>query len=182
MPPLSNMTKESAWLNVGTIVSPQGLEGKIRLNPASDFPERFTVPGNRWLQKDEESPRKVKLVSGHQIPGKSIFIVKFSGINDRNSAELLVGHKMLVRESDRPKMTKNEFHFLDLLGLEARLSNLSSSIGEVTNLTTGGNELLEIKLLDGKKVLIPFVKEIIPEVNIKEGWLLLNPPPGLLDL
>ena len=57
-----------------------------------------------------------------------------------------------------------------------------NSIGKVTNLTNEGNDLLEIELLGGRKVLIPFVKEIVPKVNPNQGWLEINPPPGLLDL
>ena len=55
-------------------------------------------------------------------------------------------------------------------------------IGYVTDLIKGGNDLLEIELVEGKKVLVPFVKEIVPEIEIKEKWLLINPPPGLLEL
>ena len=55
-------------------------------------------------------------------------------------------------------------------------------IGHVTNLIKGGNDLLEIELVEGKKVLVPFVKEIVPEIKIQEKWLVINPPPGLLEL
>jgi len=55
-------------------------------------------------------------------------------------------------------------------------------IGTVTNLTTAGNDLLEVQLLVGRKVLIPFVHTIVPIVNINEGWLMITPPPGLLEL
>ena len=75
-----------------------------------------------------------------------------------------------------------EYHYFDLIGLEARKGPKKTLIGYVTDLIKGGNDLLEIELLEGKKVLVPFVKEIIPEIEIKEKWLLINPPPGLLEL
>ena len=52
----------------------------------------------------------------------------------------------------------------------------------MTDLISGGNDLLEIKRTDGSKLLIPFVEAIVPEVHLKDGWLLLTPPPGLMDL
>ena len=66
------------WLTVGKLVAPHGLRGEIKINPSSDFSERFTQPGKRWLQKKTEPPREVNLISGRQIPGKSIYIVSFT--------------------------------------------------------------------------------------------------------
>ncbi|WP_269621942.1 ribosome maturation factor RimM [Prochlorococcus marinus] len=176
------MCEKNLWLTVGEVVAPQGLHGQVRINPRSDFPERFIEQGERWLQKGKEKPYKIQLVSGKRIPGKSIYIVSFSGIDDRNKAKDLVGHKFLVKSNQRPKLAQGEFHFLDLIGLKVKLSNKENEIGEVINLSSAGNDLLEVKLLEGKKVLIPFVKEIVPEIHIKEGWLIISPPKGLLDL
>ena len=55
-------------------------------------------------------------------------------------------------------------------------------VGTVSDLISGGNDLLEITRPDGRKLLIPFVEQIVPEVHQTEGWLLITPPPGLLDL
>ena len=176
------MPKSTEWLEIGKIVAPQGLKGELRVNPSSDFPERFTKPGERWIQQTEEAPRKIELVTGRNLPGKSIYVIRFKGIHDRNAAELLVGNKLLVPSSNRPKLKDGEFHLLDLIGLEAKFQSQGPAIGLVTDLKTGGNDLLEIQLDDGKRVLIPFVKEIVPEVHLKEGWLKLTPPNGLLEL
>ena len=55
---------------VGKLVGAQGLRGELRLNPASDFPERFTEPGPRWLQAKGAEPKEVELLEGRQLPGK----------------------------------------------------------------------------------------------------------------
>jgi len=176
------MCKEIIWLTIGMIVAPQGLRGEVRVNPSSDFPDRFLTPGVRWLQTKNEIPNEIKLTAGRKIPGKSIYVVSFEGINNREKAELLIGKKLLVDSIKRPKLKKGEFHLLELVGLSIRISIDGPEIGRVTNLTHAGNDLLEVKLSTGKKVLIPFVKEIVPEININEGWLLISPPPGLLEL
>ena len=89
---------------------------------------------------------------------------------------------MLVPAAGRPELAEGEFRLLDLVGLEARLASNQEPIGTVSNLISGGNDLLEIKLHSGKTVLVPFVEAIVPEVQLEEGWLLLTPPPGLLEL
>ena len=180
---LSSMIGNENWLIVGKLVAPQGLSGEIRIHPWSDFPERFTEPGKRWLHKQQQNePLEIELISGRKLPGKEIFIVQFEGVKSRADAESLIGTSLLVPISDRPKLDENEFHLLDLVGLDVKLESEGPVIGVVTDLTTGGNDLLEVELLIGRKVLIPFVKEIVPVIMLKEGWLILTPPPGLLDL
>lgn len=174
---------EEEWLAVGKLVGAQGLRGELRVNPASDFPERFTKPGPRWLQHQGAAPREITLISGRQLPGKSLFVVRFQGIDNRSAAEALVGQTLLVSCADRPELEEGEFHLLDLVGLEARLNTDDHTVvGTVSDLISGGNDLLEITRPDGRTLLVPFVEPIVPEVHLKEGWLLITPPPGLLDL
>ena len=175
-------TAAEDWLAVGKVVAVQGLKGELRINPASEFPERFTEPGTRWLKARGDAPIEIKLKSGRQLPGKSIFVVRFEGIESREAAEALVGQTLMVPADDRPELEEGEFHLLDLIGLEARLSAYGETIGTVQNLISGGNELLELTTPDGRTLMVPFVEAIVPEVHLKDGWLLLTPPPGLLDL
>ena len=62
------------------------------------------------------------------------------------------------------------------------MAGSDDAIGTVSNLISGGNDLLEIQLVSDKTVLVPFVEAIVQEVQLEEGWLLLTPPPGLLEL
>ena len=170
------------WLPVGKVVGVQGLKGELRINPASEFPERFTEPGSRWLKARGSAPKEVDLRSGRQLPGKNVFVVRLAGIDDREAAEALIGQTLMVPADDRPELEEGEFHLLDLVGLEARLSPRGDSIGTVSDLISGGNELLEIKTPDGRTLMVPFVEAIVPEVHLEQGWMLLTPPPGLLEL
>ena len=176
-------------LVVGTLVAAQGLAGELRILPRSDFPERFTQPGPRWLLDRQGTPRAVALLGGRQLPGKSLFAVRLAGINSRDAAEALIHQEFLVDASQRPKLAPGEFHLLDLVGLQVRLldaaapaSSPGAPIGRVVDLIHGGNDLLAVELAPGRRVLIPFVVAIVPLVNLQEGWIGLTPPPGLLEL
>ena len=179
------MIKNDKWLVVGLITSCHGINGQVKVKSLSDFEERFLNPGVRWLQLENESPSKIKLTSGYKQPGKETFIIKFQGINTRNHAEQLKKYKILVKTNNLPDLKKDEFHLLELINLQVKTleKNELTIIGKVINLENENNNLLVIELSNNqKKVLIPFVQEIVPLVDIKNNYLVINPPKGLLEL
>ena len=170
------------YVCVGKIVAAQGLKGEVRILPASDFPQRFTEPGTRWIRGRGQSEKEVQLLSGRQLPGKDLFVVRFEGVNNRTAAEGLVHQELLVAADDIPELEEGEFHVKDLQGLNVLLQSKAEPIGVVVDLHHGGNDLLEIELkADGRRCLVPFVDAIVPEVDLEQGWLLITPPKGLLD-
>ena len=179
------MINKNEWLIVGLITSCHGINGQLKVKSLSDFEERFLKPGMRWLQKENEMPSEIELISGYKQPGKETFIVKLQGINTRNQAELLKKSKILVKADKLPKLKKEEFHLLELINLEVKTleNDELKIIGKVINLENEKNNLLVIELFKNqKKVLIPFVKEIVPSVDIINNFLIINPPKGLLEL
>ena len=179
------MIDKNNWLVVGLITSCHGINGQVKVKSLSDYEERFLKPGIRWLQKEDEPPSKIELTSGLKRPGKEIFIIKFRGINTRNHAEQLKQYKLLVKTNKLPKLKEQEFHLLELINLQVKTleNDELKIIGKVINLENEKNNLLVIELFKNqKKVLVPFVKEIVPQVDIKNNFLIINPPDGLLEL
>jgi len=179
------MIKKNEWLIVGLITSCHGINGQLKVKSLSDFEERFLKPGMRWLQKDNEPPSEIELISGFKQPGKETFIIKLKGISKRNHAEQLKKFKILVKTDSLPKLKKEEFHLLELINLEVKTldNDELKIIGKVINLENEKNNLLVIELFKNqKKVLIPFVKEIVPLVDINNNFLIIDPPNGLLEL
>ena len=200
-------------LEVGTIVSPQGLKGELRVYPDSDFPERFTKAGTRWLEHpDTLAISQVQLRSGRYLAGKKLYIIKLEGVEDRDRAEEFRNYKLLVDKSDRPKLDKDEYHVADLVDLEVYHQETGENIGVVVDLYSAGNDLLEIKLhkqpeIDVKPdrdlsqvsrrskrkkykpksnkpltIFVPFVKEIVPVVDISNRRIEISPPDGLINI
>lgn len=200
-------------LEVGKITSPQGLKGELRVYPDSDFPERFTKAGIRWLQHPHTSViTEVKLLGGRYLSGKNLYVIKLEGIDNRDRAEELRNYKLLVDKSDRPQLNKDEYHVADLVDLPVYHRDTEEKIGVVVDMYSAGNDLLEIKLdrqpeIDPQvkrdlsqisrrskrkkfrpksnkpvTILIPFVREIVPVVDLSEGRIEITPPEGLIEL
>ena len=179
------MIKINKWLVVGLITSCHGIKGQLKVKSLTDFEERFLKAGTRWLQKEQEKPIKIELTSGYKQPGKETFIIKLQGISTRSQAEQLKKYKILVKSDELPTLSKEEFHLWELINLEVKTleNNELKLIGKVINLENEKNNLLVIELIENQKeVLIPFVKEIVPLVDIEKNFLIINPPKGLLEL
>ena len=179
------MIENKDWLVIGIITSSHGVEGKLNVKSLSDFQERFTQPGKRWIQKHDEEPIPCNLISGTQKPGKDSFIISLEDIKDRNEADNLKQYKLLVKSNDIPKLKSNEFHLNQLLDLDVKLKieGEMKIIGKVVDLITENNNLIVIRLnKNNRNVLIPFVKEIVTAIDKNNKYLIINPPKGLLDL
>jgi 16S rRNA processing protein RimM len=94
----------------------------------------------------------------------------------------------MVPASDRPELGEDEYHVLDLMGLQVFMQSSGELVGTVVDIIAAGNDLLEVKLdpaltpeKSGITVLIPFVMAIVPTVNLADGRLEITPPPGLLE-
>lgn len=178
------------WLQIGKIVSAQGLSGEVRVYPDSDFPERFEVPGTRWLLRPGQTqPQPIELLHGRYLDGKNLYVLELAGVENRNQAEELRGCLLYVPASDRPELGEDEYHVVDLIGMEVFLQTSGDLVGTVVDVIPAGNDLLEVSLhqpvpsdTKPKTVLIPFVKEIAPVVDLQTRRIEITPPPGLLEL
>ena len=208
-----SMVDREELLEVGTITSPQGLKGELRVYPDSDFPERFIKAGTRWLKHPDTSAiTEVQLKGGRYIAGKNLYVIKLEGVENRTQAEELRNYKLLVNKSDRPKLSKDEYHVGDLVGMEVYHQETGENIGVVVDLYSAGNDLLEILLhkqpeIKAKSerdlsqvsrrskrkkykpkpskpitIFVPFVKEIVPIVDIANQRLEISPPDGLINI
>ena len=226
------------WLLIGRIVGAHGLNGHVKVYPESDFPERFLIPGERWLQKPGKEPIPGQLTSGRYLDGSKNYLVKLAGVDYRDQAEDLRSAQLLVPAGDRLPLDPGEFHVDDLVGLSVIIQADQTKLGTITNVFTTGHDLLEVTLdkqdpepeLESdssnpqqslntvepnanlkqapeqtsirakaakklrqkakrnqkkkkpKTLLIPFVEDIVPVVNIDSGYLEITPPPGLIEL
>ncbi|NDJ19541.1 ribosome maturation factor RimM [Myxacorys almedinensis] len=172
----------SDFLEIGKIVAAQGLHGEVRVYPNSDFPERFEVPGQRWLLRPQQiDPEPIGLVQGRYLEGKGLYVVQLEGVSDRRSAEALRGCLLYVLASDRLELEDGEFHVADLVGLPVYHQITQELVGTVTNVMSAGHDVLEVKSPPGKVMLIPFVEAIVPVVDLSNRRIEITPPGGLIE-
>jgi 16S rRNA processing protein RimM len=167
-------------LTVGRIGKPQGIRGEVTVEVRTDSPEvRFAIGATLLTDPAERGPLVVE--SARDQNGR--LVVAFEGVPDRNAAEQLRNTMLLVDAADVPPSDDpDEFHDTELMGLAADLAD-GTHLGEVADvLHLPHGDVLVVRRPEGPEVLVPFVKAIVPDVDVAAGRLVVDPPDGLLDL
>ena len=163
---------------VARIGKAHGLRGEVTVQVLTGDPDERFVPGATFLT---EPAAAGPLVLRSARDNNGILLLGFEQTDDRNGAEALRGIKLLadVLEDDGDEDTWYE---RDLVGLKA-VTVGGDEVGQVTALESRpAQDLLVLRLTDGREARVPFVTAIVPEVDIAGGRVVLDPPAGLLDL
>jgi 16S rRNA processing protein RimM len=163
---------------VARIGKAHGLRGEVTVQVLTGAPDERFVPGATFAT---EPAAAGPLVLRSARDNNGILLLGFENTGDRSGAEALRGIRLLadVLEDDGSDETWYE---RDLVGLKAVTVD-GVDVGEVTALESRpAQDLLVLRLSDGREALVPFVTAIVPEVDLKGGRVVLDPPPGLLDL
>ncbi len=163
---------------VARIGRPHGIRGEVTVQLFTDAPEDRFEPGAVFRAEGIALP---ELTVTKARWNKETLIVAFEQVPDRNSAEALRGGTLFIDSDDTDDDEDDAWYEHELVGLDVRVGG--TSVGKVTALRTMTvQDLLVVELADGHEVFVPFVGEIVPEVNPAEGFIVLNPPAGLLEL
>jgi 16S rRNA processing protein RimM len=112
---------------------------------------------------------------------KGVLIARLSGVDDRDQAEKLRGLRLYLSRSALPPTEGEEYYHADLIGLEAVLGD-GTPVGRVRAIHDfGAGDTLELTRPGTPPVMVPFTREVVPVIELAEGRLVLDPPPGLLD-
>ncbi len=163
-------------LQVGRIGRAHGIRGEVTVTPLTDDPAARFAVGNT-LATDSAS-RPVLTVSGARQSGP-VQVVGFEGIVDRNTAELLRGIGLFVDAESLPEPDDDEFYDHQLVGLAAHHRN-GDLLGEVVDVMhPPAAPVLVVKRPDDTEELVPFVKVIVPVVDVAGGRVVIDPPDGM---
>lgn len=164
-------------LVIGRIGRPHGLRGDVSVEVRTDDPERRFAPGTA-VATDPVSAGPLVIESRRWHSG--VLLVRFEGVNDRNRAEDLRGTTLVIDSADIPPSDDpDEFYDHQLIGL-AVVTPDGERVGEVSDVLHHGQDLLVVRR-GGTEVYVPFVKALVPVVDLDKGILVVDGPAGLLD-
>jgi 16S rRNA processing protein RimM len=168
---------------VGRIGKPHGLRGEVTVHVRTDEPERRFAPGVVL----EVRPPAGSGSTLHSLTiraarwHRTTLLVDFAEIADRDAAEAARGVVLTAMlDPDESPADPDEYYDHQLVGLAA-YDQAGVARGEVVAVVHGGaQDLLTIRTPEGRDALVPFVKALVPEVQLSEGRLVVADRPGLI--
>ena len=174
--------QESPWLAVAIIRKPHGVRGELQLALDTDRPGAVFRKG-RVLEVGNPHGKPVgRQVTVEQTrPFKDGLLIRLAEVPDRNAAEAVRGHTLLIPAAEAAPAGADEVPYHVLVGSTVLVG--AEPIGTVHGIVVaGGGEMLVVRRHRGPELLVPWVREMIRRVDVERREVEIDPPEGLLDL
>lgn len=179
---IEGMAEEQYYL-VGKIVNTQALRGEVRVMATTDFPEeRFKIGATLAIFNGDKLVETVE-VDGHRLH-KNFNLLHFKGKDNINDVEKFKGFDLKVADTEREadELDENEFYYDDIIGLEVYTTD-ETYLGKVREITSlPSNDVWAIQRPNkGKDILIPYIEDIVLEIDLADNRVVIDPMDGLID-
>jgi 16S rRNA processing protein RimM len=166
-------------LVVARIGRAHGIKGEVTVEVRTDEPELRLAPG-AVLATDPAAAGPLTIETGRVHSGR--LLLRFEGVSDRTGAEAL-RNTLLIAEIDPEELPEGEDEYYDhqLIDLDVVTAD-GTEVGRITEIShLPTQDLFIVERPDGSEVMIPFVEEIVSEIDLEEQKAVITPPPGLID-
>lgn len=161
-------------LELGKVVNTHGIRGEIKVQPWCDDPEIFDELEYIYIGDKRYDILKSRL-------HKNCEIIALDGVNNINEAELLRNKVVTIEREILGELPEGTYYIADLEGLEVKTvdGQVLGTIYEV--IKTGSNDVYVLNNPGKKPILIPVIEQVVKEVNIDDGFVLVELMEGLID-
>jgi len=175
---------------VGKIVGTHGLAGGVRATVLSDVPHRFDAGEVLYILGQpyeilSSSPAAFKSkpsgksnFSGRSNPAGDQIILQLQGLDSELSAKRLLGEELTVPEAAVPNLPEGEYFHYQIVGLQV-LTEEGENLGRISEILETGSNDVYVTSGDSGELLIPALGEVIREIRIGDGVMVVNLPEGL---
>ena len=157
-------------VTVGVILAPHGIRGELKVQPLTDFPERFETGSRLWLNGQQW------VVQQGRWNGKSL-ILKLRGLETRNDAEALRGAELTVPEATALE-AEGVYYLHDIIGLPV-FDVAGERIGILEDVFNSGATDIYVIRGDKGELLLPALDDVVTEVDIPGGRIVVDVPEGI---
>ncbi len=167
-------SSEPEFITIGKILAPWGTKGKLKVEVATDFPQRFAPSAKVYVN---QQPMTIDSTEWHK--GKAI--IKLNTIDSIEDAEKLPGQLVEIHHSQLHPLPEGQHYHFQLIGLEVWTTQ-GELLGNITEiLTAPSNDNYVVSGAKGE-ILIPAIEDVIKSIDLNKGCLVIEPIEGLLDL
>jgi len=166
-------------ITIGRIIKPFGVQGEMKIEPMTDFPDRFRKLGRVVLVSPSGRELAAEVRSARTDGLGSIYLL-LAGYESPEKAKALNGWFIKVPQEEAVPLPEGSFYHFELIGMEV-VSESGEKLGTITDIfATGSNDVYVMKL-GRKETYIPATKEIIKQVDRKRKRMVIHVMDGLLE-
>ena len=166
----------SELICVGAVTGTRGVKGDLRIKSFTADPQDITSFGALY-DKTGNVSYELKVTG----KAKDQLIGRITGTPDRTAAEKLKGLQFFVPRDNFPTVDDDEYYFSDLIGLNVEDTE-GKALGTISSVENfGAGDILEIAGVINGGLMVPFNKITVPQVDIQNGVLVIDPPDGIFD-
>ncbi len=166
---------------VATIGKAHGLRGEVALILRTDQPEHRLEAGTAFTVDTDQGEQTLTVERTRVQQGR--WYARFAEIADRTAAENLRGTELVIAVDTEVEQEEDPdaWYLSELKGLQVQHVQ-GHPLGKVIGLEHyPAQDLLIVRGLDGRRVMLPLVEELVPEVDLEVGVVLADPPGGLFE-
>lgn len=166
------------YFEVGQIVNTFGIKGFLKVKPFTDEITRFEELKSVYIVlKNKMQEMQIEDVNYQ----KEMVLLKLKGIDDLTNAEKYKGCYLKIARKDAKKLPKDTYFIADLIGLEVYSDENNEYLGKVEDIfRTGANDVYVVKNELGKQILLPGIKEVLKEIDLEKGKIIVHLMKGLI--
>jgi 16S rRNA processing protein RimM len=170
---------KSRLIPVGKIVKTHGLRGALKIVPYGETLGELGRGGKLYLFSEADGGRSELTLVQLRLQGKYC-VVQFAELPDLDAAQGAVAQEVFVPEENLPPTSEDEYYHYQLIGLRVE-TTAGVYLGILRSIIeTGGNDVYVVEC-NTRELLIPAITEVIVEVDLSRGLMVIEPPEGLLD-
>ena len=158
---------------VGKIVNTHGIRGELRVVPTTDFPMERFQKNNKLIIAAKPSNIEVQIATVRKH--KQFILVSFVNMQNINDVEQFKGSELMVDDDLQQELPNDEFYYHDIIGLQVVDNETQEIIGKVSEiLPMPANDVWVIKGKDHNDILLPFIEDVVVEVDLEQGIAKVN--------
>ncbi|MCM3547062.1 16S rRNA processing protein [Niallia circulans] len=169
------------WYNVGRLVNTHGVRGEVRVLSNTDFPEERYANGSVLkVAKSPQSEGTLVTVRSHRTH-KNFDLLTFEGYNSINEVECFKGSYLYVSEDQLSELDEHEYYYHEIIGCTV-VDEEGTKLGKIKDIIeTGANDVWVVDRKQRKDLLLPYIEEVVKEVDVENKHIRVHVMEGLDD-
>ena len=173
------MRDSEELIPVGKIIGTHGIKGQLKVHSYSGNFESLSAARSVVLKSAGGTLQEFTLKSINANSGK--FIIGFTDFDDIDQVKPLVGNELCLKRCQLPKLTDDEYYWSDLIGLQV-FTDDGTLLGKIAEIFETGSSDIYVVRNEKREYLIPAIADVVKQVDLAGGKIVITPLDGLLDL